>query len=97
MIITINLDLFNLDIVKNVIYRNSGKYSFNLDIANKIVTLNIKLLDGSVIVDKDEVEREISRDLIDQSLRQSVREETKDIRKLIIAQAFSNTDLLDDE
>ena len=41
--------------------------------------------------------REFLRELGDQQLREQVREETKGIRELILAHAFSNTDLVNRE
>jgi DNA replication protein DnaD len=43
------------------------------------------------------IREDFYRDLLDQSLRKQVSDETLEIRNLILAQAFSNTSLLSDE
>ena len=97
MLVNVKLSIFDIEIIKTVIYKKSAKYNFKLDIKDGNAELNIQHVNNKDIVNEDEVENEIFRDLIDQSLRKTLNEDTKDLRKLIIAQAFSNTDLLDDK
>lgn len=97
MEILLDTELFSLDIIKKVIYRNSGKYNINLKKDKSIVILKLTSVDGNEIVNEDEVSNDLNRDLVDQSLRENLNQETRELKSLIIAQAFSNTNLLDNE
>jgi His-Xaa-Ser system protein HxsD len=57
------------------------------------VTLIAKSGSGT---DTDRLTWQFLNDLVDQQLRISVNEETRTIREMIVAQAFADTDLIDD-
>jgi His-Xaa-Ser system protein HxsD len=47
--------------------------------------------------DTDRLTWQFLNDLVDQQLRISINEETRTIREMIVAQAFADTDLIDDQ
>lgn len=85
----INKSLFDLDVIKKVIYRNAGEYQVELDTDDNNFVIRFYFEDIS-----DEKWSDISnsfhRDFIDQDLRQKIFSETELVRNLILANAFSN-------
>ena len=97
MELRINLNLYSLDIIKAVVYKNSETYFFEIELNKDEVLLKIKPINDKSKIDEENLKNLLNIELLDQSLRKSLNEETKDIKKLIMAQAFSNTNLLNDE
>ena len=97
MELRINLNLYSLDIIKAVVYKNSENYFFEIELNKDEVLLKIKPINDKSKIDEENLKNLLNIELLDQSLRKSLNEETKDIKKLIMAQAFSNTNLLNDE
>lgn len=88
-IITFDAHVFSLDTVKRALYRFSDKCSFDVQIKDNIITVTFqtKLQD-------DWIDR-IKNEVLDQDLRDTLSKETANIRTLILANAFSNTGLIE--
>jgi His-Xaa-Ser system protein HxsD len=79
--------VFSLETVKRALYRYQDKCSFDIqlrdnDIMVSLVTSNASLPDS------------IKREVLDQDLRDTITKETQNVRQLILANAFSNTGLI---
>ncbi len=81
--------VFSLDTIKRALYRFADKCSFDVQQKDSdiIVTIHSK-------VDIDLSDR-IRNEVLDQDLRDSLSKETANIRTLILANAFSNTGLIE--
>ena len=86
-VITFDVDVFSLDTVKRALYRFSDKCSFDIQMKDKIITVTFQSQDDLITKIKNEV--------LDQDLRDTLSKETANIRTLILANAFSNTGLIE--
>lgn len=84
-----------LDAIQRAIYRLSDRLSCDLSIADGRCHCTVHTCDDSAI-SMDEVVAQLRNEVLDETLRQRVREETREVRNLILALAFSNTGLIDD-
>jgi len=86
----LNFDVrvFSLDTIKRALYRFTDKCSFDIQLKDYdiIVTIHAK-------VDED-LSTKIKNEVLDQDLRDKLSQETANIRTLILANAFSNTGLI---
>lgn len=86
-VITFDVDVFSLDTVKRALYRFSDKCSFDIQMKDKIITVTFQSQDDLITKIKNEV--------LDQDLRDTLSKETANIRTLILANAFSNSGLIE--
>ena len=96
--ITIRIDLtvYRLNAVKKAAYKFGDRCSIEIcstDEHDVIVTLRPKKLLESL----QQLRGEFMNEVLDQELREVVATETEAVRNLILAQAFSQTSLLDPE
>ena len=89
-----DLDVFSLDTVKKTLYRFADKASFDLEIVDKRVQVRVSSL-NPLAVTTDSLITLIKNELIDQDLRDTISRETRDIRTLILANAFSDSGLVE--
>ncbi len=93
----IDLNAFTLDAVKRAAYRFTDKFSFELRVDGQRAICNFyfeglhseELIDHALAC--------FRKELLDQDLRATIQEETKDVRNLVLAHAFSRTGLIDDD
>lgn len=86
----IDLRIYDLKIIKKCFYWYLVDYDIEYKmITDSIVEIQMKPL-NSLNLDFIELNKKVNQDLHDYSLRQIVIEETKNIRDLIVAKAFSN-------
>jgi His-Xaa-Ser system protein HxsD len=86
--------VYPLEVVQRAAFRltNFGSFDFSIGADNGInVTLTVK--PGLTVVLGD-IQARFQNELLDQKLRQTVADETKTERDLILAYAFSKTKLL---
>lgn len=90
--LTFDSGIFSIEAVKRALYKFSDECSFDLMLGQ----------DGAILVKlysngnySDDLSNKIRNAVLDQDLRMKIAEETKDIRTLILAHAFSKTDLID--
>ncbi|MGZ5030779.1 MAG: His-Xaa-Ser system protein HxsD [Methylobacter sp.] len=85
--LTFDVRVFSLETVKRALYRCQDKCSFDIQLKdNDIVVSVASSIDGMT----DRIRREV----LDQDLRDTISKETANIRQLILANAFSNTELI---
>jgi His-Xaa-Ser system protein HxsD len=87
-VLTFDVHVFSLDIVKRTLYRFSDKCSFDIQLKDNEITVMLHSKLGEDLVDK------IKNEVLDQDLRDTLAKETSNIRTLILANAFSNTGLI---
>lgn len=88
-VITFDIHVFPLDTIKRTLYRFSDKCSFDIQVKDNIITVTFQ----SKI--QDDWISKIKNEVLDQDLRDTLSKETANIRTLILANAFSNTGLIE--
>lgn len=86
--LTFDARVFSLDTVKRALYRNADIGTFDVCLSKDTIHVTFKGTDGETLLGK------IKRDVLDQDLRESIAKETTAIRTLILANAFSNSGLI---
>jgi His-Xaa-Ser system protein HxsD len=86
---------YSTDAIQRAAYRLCDRLSIDLvsDGAASLCTLHIQTSDDDVA---DAAVHDFRNEVLDQTLRERIRTETQDVRNLILALAFSNTDLVGD-
>lgn len=82
--------VFSLDTIKGALYKFADNCSFDISCSNEIITVTIHSVDEN----KNLIAR-IRNEVIDQDLRSIIAKETSNVRTLILANAFSNTGLIE--
>jgi His-Xaa-Ser system protein HxsD len=93
----VDLNAFSLDSVKRAAYRFTDKFAIDLCVDGPIATCTF-IFDSART--EDWIDRTLAafrKELLDQELRAAIREETKDVRNLILAHAFSRSGLIGDD
>lgn len=88
-------NVFSLDTIKRALYRFADRCSFDVqssDIQTK-VTVHVSANMSAPAI--DELCSKIRNEVLDQDLRDTISKETVNIRTLILANAFSNTGLIE--
>lgn len=91
LIVSVDSSLYSKDAIFKCLYWYTDKFS--IDITNQVQGLfTIKFTSINSLTQEDKITflNKINRDLIDFNLRDIVTKETKNIRDLLIAKAFSN-------
>lgn len=83
----------SLDAVQRAAYRFSDRMS--CDIAEGDEAIEVKLHIAEDQEDADSLLADFRNEVLDQVLRERIRAETADVRNLVLALAFSKTDLTD--
>lgn len=81
--------VFSLDTIKKTLYRFSDKCSFDIAMKDNIITVVFQAKTEEDWIGK------IKNEVLDQDLRDIISKETENIRTLILANAFSNTGLIE--
>lgn len=79
--------VFSLDTVKRALYRYTDKCSFDIQASDVEIIVTVH-------TESDELPAKIKNEVLDQDLRDTLAKETANIRTLILANAFSNTGLI---
>ena len=85
--------VFSLDTIKRAAYRLSDRCAFEFQIAGDEITCSLFFGDGVTSEEASLIANDFRNDVLDQDLRQSIREETAAVRNAILAYAFSRTGL----
>jgi His-Xaa-Ser system protein HxsD len=88
--------LHSADAIQRAVYRLSDRLSCDLaaDVAAFRCTIH---LDPEEPDRGDALLAEFRNTVLDETLRERIRDDTKEVRNLILALAFSNTGLVDDD
>lgn len=92
-VLEIDTTVYSVESVKEALYRFSDSFSSNLTHNDNLLRVEITLTNGNA--DWNKLRTEFDKELLDQSLRERIRAETEDIRRVILAHAFSNTSIID--
>jgi len=95
--VDIDLNAFNIDVIKRSAYRFSNKFAFDLSVDGHTARCTLIFSDGSLPQAIDASLTAFRKELLDQDLRQTIRRETEQVRNLILAHAFSQSGLVDGE
>lgn len=92
--IKIDKALYSSEVIHKCFYWYNGRYSveINMELSSFIVDIRYLASDWHI----DEMVCRIKRDLIDYKTREIISNETKNIRQILIAKAFSNNDEFDE-
>ena len=87
-----DLKLFRLSAIKKAAYRFAGPFSVELEqVSDSLVRVKLTQRQSPGQLDSSCLPNEV----LDQELRETVAEETKSVRDLLLAQAFSGLSLVD--
>jgi His-Xaa-Ser system protein HxsD len=88
-------NVFYLDTIKRALYRFADRCSFDVQLADKQtkVTMHVPANISELAI--DDLCSRIRNEVLDQDLRDTISRETANIRTLILANAFSNTGLIE--
>ena len=87
-VLTFDVRVFSLDTIKRALYRFADKCSFDTQLKDNEITVTLNSKVG------DDLPVKIKNEVLDQDLRDTLAKETSNIRTLILANAFSNTGLI---
>lgn len=93
IIVFVDTTLFSKEVVLKTLYWYGDKFHTNLNLAGEETYLiKLKSLSNANIKegDLDYYLQKLERDLIDFHLREIINNETKNVRDLLVAKAFSN-------
>lgn len=91
----IDLRTYRLAAIKKAAYRLAARMTVVLGRSeNDLLSVTFTFAPGASRSSADEAVRAFFQELLDQELREHVAEETSAMRMLILAQAFSKTDLI---
>jgi His-Xaa-Ser system protein HxsD len=82
-----------VDAVQRAAYRHSDRLSCEIAVGERSIDVRASILDEGA--DADTLVAEFRNEVLDQVLRERIRNETGDVRNLILALAFSRTGLAD--
>lgn len=86
---------YSVDAVQRAAYRFSDRLSATVATGDPIrCVLFLETKDG---LEVEQLLAEFRKEVLDQVLRERIRRETEQVRNVILAHAFSNTGLIDDE
>jgi His-Xaa-Ser system protein HxsD len=92
---TVDLRVYRLSAVKKTAYRIAEKCTVMLGaLEGDALSLELRFSARTSDEDARAIERLFFQDLLDQELREQIGEETRPMRALVLAHAFSRTDLV---
>ncbi len=86
--------VYSLDTIKKSLYRFSNLYSSNVMIEDGRYVCHLYITDNLAEKKADYCVDELRKEVLDQDLREKIKKETEATRNLILAFAFSKTDLV---
>jgi His-Xaa-Ser system protein HxsD len=93
--VTVDLGVYRLTAIKKAAYRFADRFTAVLGAPDQqALPLELIFRPGTSAAAASEATRMFFEELLDQELREQVGDETRAVRSLIIAQAFSRTDLI---
>jgi His-Xaa-Ser system protein HxsD len=89
----VDISIYSKDSIFKCLYWYSDKFHVNVSHASEnILRISVKQISTELLSmqEKEDILIKLERDLIDYNLRDIVTKETKNIRDLLVAKAFSN-------
>jgi His-Xaa-Ser system protein HxsD len=87
--------VFSIDTIKRALYRFADKCSFDIQLLGNEIKVTLHIALNLSNLDTDNLCSRIRNEVLDQDLRDTISKETTNIRTLILANAFSNTGLIE--
>ncbi len=87
--------VFSLDTVKRALYRFADLCSFDIQLINEQIKVKLVIPISADPMKMDDLCHRIRNEVLDQDLRDTISKDTANIRTLILANAFSNTGLIE--
>lgn len=87
--------VFSLDTIKRALYRFADLCSFDIETANQKITVILHIAVSANPIKINDLCARIRNEVLDQDLRDTIFKNTANIRTLILANAFSNTGLIE--
>jgi len=91
--IELDCSVYTQDSVKETVYRFSDEFSTIIRKKDDCLILDITF--NSPETKWQEIKQEFEKELLDQSLRERIRKETADIKRVILAHTFSKTSIVE--
>lgn len=95
--IIFDANIYSIQTIKKAAYRNINNFSLDLKTTGNQVICNLIFKKK---YDQEEIDKFVNKfrdDLLDQDLRETIKNETEGIRNLILAHTFSKTGLIKNE
>jgi His-Xaa-Ser system protein HxsD len=83
----------SVDAIQRAVYRLSDRLSCDIVVGEAMVEVTVHPTDPDVQI--EQLLGDLRNEVLDQTLRARVRDETTDVRNLVLALAFSKTGLAD--
>jgi His-Xaa-Ser system protein HxsD len=93
--LSFDTNVFSLDTIKGTLYRFADQCSFDIQVSDAQITVALYVSDDIPESAIDELCSGIRNEVLDQDLRDTISRETANILTLILANAFSNTSLIE--
>lgn len=91
--LTIDKKLYSSEVIHKCFYWYGGKYSIDIKDEKDFFIINLSVNNNSNI---EKIISKIKTDLIDFQTREIISIETKNIREILLAKAFANSDEFDE-
>jgi His-Xaa-Ser system protein HxsD len=88
-------NVFSLDTIKRALYRFADRCSFDVQSSDTQTKVTVHVSANMPAPAIDDLCSKIRNEVLDQDLRDTISRETANIRTLILANAFSNTGLIE--
>lgn len=88
-------EVFSLDTVKRALYRFADVCSFDIHLSDRQIDVTLHISASATPINIDDLHARIRNEVLDQDLRDTISKDTANIRMLILANAFSNTGLVE--
>lgn len=89
--VSFDAEAYSIDAVQRAAYRLSDRISCEISSSDGLIEVEVTALEDSS--DLALIVGELRNEALDQVLRERIREETTDVRNLVLALAFSRTGL----
>lgn len=91
--LTLNKEFYQRESILKTLYWYSSDFIFELDTVENYFILILNPIQEKSLEEMELIFRKLNQDLVDFQVRQAIHSETKNIRDLITAKAFSNGNL----
>jgi len=88
ILLKIDTSIYSKDAIMETSYKFTNEYYIKIDFKNSICL--IRITPKNCINDNINIKREFNNELVDQQIRYRLRNETTEIRNIIIKKAFSS-------
>lgn len=94
-VVTFDAACYSVDAIERALYRMSDRLSSDVVMESGVIRCTLYLPSMNPDEETATVVSDFRNEVLDETLRARIRDETKEVRNLILALAFSNTGLVD--